>query len=119
MMGEGAEMAGEAEGAEMARVAGVAGMAGMGGTVADAGGAAGAEVEGRAADVEGVGRRKGMSGDGGAKNVASEERNSMRSCAQSTNGLWWRSQRNPITAETSESSGVTRNVMGRSLEGEK
>ena len=102
-------MAGVEGTAEGARVEGTAGDAEV-------------EVGGRAADAEvaEVGRRSESSGtDGEARLVASEDQNSMRSFAQSTNGLWWRNQRNPMTAETSESSGVTRNDMGRVLEGEK
>ena len=47
----------------------------------------------------------------------SEDRKSMQLFAQSINGLCWRNQRNPITAEISGSSRVTRKLTGSTLSG--
>ena len=47
----------------------------------------------------------------------SEDRKLMRLFAQSINGLCWRNQRNPITAEILESRGVTRKLTGSTLSG--
>ena len=111
-------MVGEAEGAVMARVEGMADSAKEEGTAGDAK----VEVDGRAADAEmmEVGRWSRASGTNReARDVASEDWNSMWSFAQSTNRLWWHNQCNPMTAETLELSRVTRNVIGRVLEEEK
>ena len=47
----------------------------------------------------------------------SEDQKSMRLFAQSINGLCWRNQCNPITAEILESRGVTRKLTGSTLSG--
>jgi hypothetical protein len=90
-------------------------------------GAGGAGMAG-GADVAGVARMAGVKGhsagsdgesDKGTGIDASGVRNLMRLFAQSTNGLYWRNQRNPITAETSGSRGVTRKLTGKTLVGVK
>ena len=47
----------------------------------------------------------------------SEDQKSMQLFAQSINRLCWRNQRNPITAEISESRRVTRKLTGSTLSG--
>ena len=69
--------------------------------------------------MAGVDRRGAESeeSDEGAGIEVSEVRNSMRLFAQSTKGLQWRNQRNPMTAEISRSNGVTRKLTGKTLVG--
>jgi hypothetical protein len=57
------------------------------------------------------------SGVGGCGIDKSGVRKSMRLFAQSTNGLCWHNQLNPMTAEMSGSSGVTRKLTSRIVPG--
>ena len=85
----------------------------------------GAEVAGtgmvEVAGVAGVARTRSdcESEVGRDGSVVVEARNSMRLFAQSTRGLCWRNQHNPITAETLGSRGVTRKLTGKTLSGAK
>jgi hypothetical protein len=105
----GAEVARGAGGAEVVEGARGTGMAG-GANVAGVAGMAG---------VKGHGTRSDGESDKGTGIKVSGVQNSMWLFTQSTNGLYWCNQRNPITAEMSGSRGVTRKLTSKTLAGVK
>ena len=78
--------------------------------------AGGAEMAGEVGEAtEGTVLEMESNGETGVE--ISEDQKLMQLFAQSINGLCWRNQCNPITAEISESRGVTRKLTGSTLSG--